>query len=96
MGSTRSSLQRSDSSLRFKWNELLKLKFLPKESPKGFKAQIEWYMNLENNIRGIIDVGKRDAELATEAFGRSKINTILNMFPLKLRSQRFVNRFPNP
>ena len=73
--------------MRFKWNELLKLKFLPKESPKGFKAQIEWYMNLENHIRGIIDVGKRDDELAIEAFGRSKISTILNMFPLKLRSQ---------
>ena len=51
------------------------LKFLLKESPKGYKAQIEWYMNLENQIRGIIDVGKRDAELATEAFGRSKIHT---------------------
>ena len=73
--------------MRFKWNELLKLKFLPKESPKGFKAQIEWYMNLENHIRGIIDVGKRDDELATEAFGKSKISTILNMFPLKMRSQ---------
>ena len=73
--------------MRFKWNELLRLKYLPKETPKGFKAQIEWYMNLENHIRGIIDVGKRDAELAIEAFGRSKLNTILNMFPLKMRSQ---------
>ena len=73
--------------MRFKWNELLKLKFLPKESPKGYKDQIEWYMNLENHIRGIIDVGKRDSELATEAFGRSKISTILNMFPTRIKSQ---------
>ena len=72
--------------MRFKWNELLKLKFLPKESPKGYKAQIEWYMNLENHIRGIIDVGKRDTELATEAFGRSKIHTILDMFPTRMKS----------
>ena len=73
--------------MRFKWNELLKLKYLPKESPKGFKDQIEWYMNLENQIRGIIDVGTRDAELAIEAFGKSKISTILNMFPTRMRSQ---------
>ena len=44
-------------------------------------------MNLENHIRGIIDVGKRDSELATEAFGRSKISTILNMFPTRIKSQ---------
>ena len=72
--------------MRYKWGELLKLQYLPKESPKGYKNQIEWYMNLENHIRGIIDVGKRDPELALEAFGRSSIHTIFNMIPSRIKS----------
>ena len=44
---------------------------------------------MENQLRSILDVGKRDDGLAAEAFSRSKIYTVIDAFP-KVIKMRFL------
>ena len=64
--------------LKHRLESLFKLGTFPKE---GFKKQIEWYLQAESLIRGIIDLGKTDTELDKAAFSPITIRAILRLFP---------------
>ena len=45
--------------MKYKKEQLLEVGPVPRENPKtGYKPQIKWFMQLENHLRGIIDLGK--------------------------------------
>ena len=50
----------------------------------GFRKQEEWYLNMEGILYDIIELGKRDEDLAYEAFSESTFNFVLSLFPINL------------
>ena len=56
-------------------------------SKNGFRKQEEWYLNVEGLLYDIIELGKRDDDLAYEVFSSSTFNFILSLFPIKLAEQ---------
>ena len=61
---------------------------LPQHNSKGgYKAQVEWYLQLEGLVRGMQELGRKDPKLALEAFSPSTIKIILRMFPHNLQNK---------
>ena len=50
----------------------------------GFRKQEEWYLNMEGLLHDIIELGKRDEDLAYEAFSENTFHYVLSLFPLSL------------
>ena len=68
--------------LKHRLESLFRLGTLPSSNVKGgFKKQIEWYLQAESLIRGVIVLGKTDEELDRAAFSSITINAILRLFP---------------
>ena len=60
--------------------------------PKGYKAQVEWYIQAECLIAGILDLGRQTSKLEKEAFSDSTIRTIKTQFPDEI--QKKLNKLP--
>ena len=71
-------------------NRLKKLKSsgdMPMEkigSKSLFSRRKEWFLNIEGVIYDIIQLGKKDDDLAYEAYSKSTFNFILSLFPLDM------------
>ena len=50
----------------------------------GFRRQEEWYLTIEGLLHEIIELGKRDEDLAYEAFSENTFNYVLSLFPISL------------
>ena len=50
----------------------------------GFRKQEEWYLTIEGILHDIIELGKRDEDLAYEAFSESTFNFVLSLFPISM------------
>ena len=50
----------------------------------GFRKQEEWYLNIEGVLHDIIELGKRDEDLAYEAFSENTFNFVLSLFPISV------------
>ena len=53
-----------------------------KGSSNIFSDREEWFLKIESVIHDIIQLGKKDTDLAYEAFSKSTINFILALFPM--------------
>ena len=74
--------------LKYKREELLKVGPMPGENQKGgLRSQVEWFMKIENLLRGIIDLGNRDEDLKYECFNPSSINTVIELFPTRIKQK---------
>ena len=61
---------------------LAKLGMLPKRNGKGgYKAIVEWYLELEAIIKSIQSMGDKDIDMQGEAFSQSSFIAIRKMFP---------------
>ena len=47
----------------------------------GYRKQEEWYLSIEGILHDIIELGKRDSNLAYEAFSENTFNFVLSLFP---------------
>ena len=56
----------------------------PSGSKSGFRKQEEWYLHIEGLLHDIIELGKRDNDLAYEVFSENTFNLILSLFPVHL------------
>ena len=50
----------------------------------GFRKQEEWYLNIEGLVHDIIELGKRDEDLAYEAFSENTFHFVLSLFPISV------------
>ena len=50
----------------------------------GFRKQEEWYLHMEGLLHDIIELGKRDEDLAYEAYSENTFNYILSLFPINM------------
>ena len=63
-------------------NALAMLGMLPKRNGKGgYKAIVEWYLELEAIIKSIQSMGDKDINMQGEAFSQSSFIAIQKMFP---------------
>ena len=53
-----------------------------KGSKNLFSEREEWFLKIEGVIYDIIQLGKKDTDLAYEAFSKSTINFVLALFPM--------------
>ena len=74
--------------MNYRRDTLLKLGPLPKASVKdGDKAQVEWYLQVETSVKGIIELGKKSVSLDRTAFNDNNIGVIIKMFPRHLQDK---------
>ena len=53
----------------------------------GFRKQEEWYLNVEGLLYDLIELGKRDDDMAYEVFSANTFNFIVSLFPIKIAEQ---------
>ena len=74
--------------MNYRKKALMNLGSLPQHNSKGgYKAQVEWYLQLEVLLRGIQELGRKDPRLASEAFSPATIKIILRLFPHNLQNK---------
>ena len=72
----------ADRVMTHRKEALVKLGKLPKFNAKGgYKAQVEWYLQLEALIRGIMELGRKDHEMSLEAWSSQTVKSVFNLFP---------------
>ena len=49
-----------------------------------FRKQEEWYLNIKGLVHDIIELGKRDEDLAYEAFSENTFHFVLSLFPISV------------
>ena len=69
--------------LKARFDSLFKLGNMPSISGKGgFKRQVEWLLQAESLVRGIVELGRSgDMDMNRAAFGPMSVNAILRLFP---------------
>ena len=72
--------------MNYRKQALMKLGNLPQHNSKGgYKAQVEWYLQLEVILRGLQELGRKDPKMAMEAFSPSTMKVIFRLFPHNLQ-----------
>ena len=68
--------------VRYKKKLLLSLGDQPKPNGKGgIKAVIEWHLQIESNLKNLLDLGSKDTLLAMEIWNNEAIASYCKLFP---------------
>ena len=54
---------------------------------KGFERQVEWCLQAELSLKGLVDLGDQDPRMEYEAFCQTTIHSIVNMFPPRIMTK---------
>ena len=72
--------------VRYKKKLLLSLGDQPRPNGKGgIKAVIEWHLQVESNLKNLLDLGRKDTLLAMEIWNNEAIASYCKMFPEQKR-----------
>ena len=72
--------------VRYKKKLLLSLGDQPKPNGKGgIKAVIEWHLQVESNLKNLLDLGRKDTLLAMEIWNNEAIASYCKLFPEQKR-----------